>query len=307
MTLNYFLSHCKNEKKLSPKTLKAYESDLTQFQDYLAIKFDLIDLKKVGKEHLKAYLSYLSKFAAKTIKRKVATLKVFYAFLEFEDAIEETPFRKVKTNIRTPKKIPVVLSIEEIKQILTSLYELLKTSTMNTHQYQALLRDIAVVELLFATGIRVSELCFLKKDHFGFDYCSVKILGKGNKERIIPITNPLTRSALKTYFETYQEKIESHDFFFINRLGNRLSEQSVRFLVKRIQVELGIKKHITPHIFRHTFATLLLDANVNIRFIQELLGHSSINITQLYTHVSQKNLSEMLFEKHPRNTISILQ
>lgn len=306
MTLNYFLSHCSDEKKLSQKTLKAYESDLKQFRVYLHQEFKLKDLEKVKKEHLKKYLFHLSKFAPKTIKRKVATLKVFYTFLEFEDILDETPFRKIKAKIKTPKKIPTVLSIEEIQQILTSLYSLLNTSTTNTFKHKTLLRDIAVIELLFATGIRVSELCFLKKENFGLGYSSVKIIGKGNKERIIPITNQLTKDALKNYFEIYKEQIECSDFFFINRLENRLSEQSVRFLVKRIQKELGIKKNITPHIFRHTFATLLLDANVNIRFIQELLGHSSINITQLYMHVSQRKLSEMLFEKHPRNIISAI-
>jgi len=307
MILNYFLSHCKNEKKLSHKTLKAYESDLKQFQFFLQCELGLTDLTKVQKEHLKKYLSHLSRFAPKTIKRKVATLKVFYAFLEFEEILEETPFRKIKAKIKVSKKIPTVLTIDEIRRILTSLYKLLRQSKINTHTRNALLRDVAVIELLFATGIRVSELCFLKKENFGFEYCSVKILGKGNKERIIPITNPSTKNALRAYNDANQHKIQNAGFFFVNRLGNRLSEQSVRFLVKKIRKELEIQKNITPHIFRHTFATLLLDANINIRFIQELLGHSSINITQLYTHVSQKNLSQILLEKHPRNSIGVLQ
>jgi site-specific recombinase XerD len=128
-------------------------------------------------------------------------------------------------------------------------------------------------------------------------------LGKGNKERIVPITNEDTIKAIKNYYTVFKSEIDRNEYFFINRLNNKLSEQSVRYLIKKICLASGITRNITPHVFRHTFATLLLEANINIRYIQELLGHSSINITQIYTHVSNKRTFEILQLKHPRNKI----
>ncbi|NAS14346.1 tyrosine-type recombinase/integrase [Poritiphilus flavus] len=304
MYLNHFLSHCRTEKKLSKKTIEAYTSDLKQFKKYINEEFDIQDFRLIRREHIKKHLVNINKYAPRTVKRKIATLKVFYSHLLYEDCISENPFDKIRINIRVQKSLPSVLSLIEVTAILKQLQSQKSEAPNNSMRYRQVIRNIAIVELLFATGIRVSELCFLKKSNIHSDFSTIKILGKGNKERIIPITNSETISALKDYYCLFREKIDRNSFFFINRLNHRISEQSVRHLIKKISQDSGINRGITPHVFRHTFATQLLEANINIRYIQELLGHSSINITQIYTHVSHQRTSEILKLKHPRNLIS---
>ena len=305
MITNYFLDHCENERKLSKKTLKAYYSDLCQFENYLIEKHSFNDFKSVKKNHLREYILFLKNYSSRTIKRKVATLKAFYNFLEFEDEILESPFKKIRLKIKDQKILPSFLNIDEVENILRTLYNKKKQAPINTYKKKAIIRDIAVTELLFATGIRVSELCSLKKSDFKHDFSSIKIFGKGHKERIIPITNKGTVLALTNYYNLFNKNINSskEEYFFINRLNNRLSDQSVRLFIKKISNESGIISNVTPHVFRHTFATLLLEANVNLRYIQKLLGHSSINVTQIYTHVSSRKTHEILNLKHPRNQL----
>ena len=304
MYLDHFLSHCTDEKRLSEKTVKAYRSDLNQFQLYSKNQFGIEDLSLIKKEHIKKHLAHINSYAPRTVKRKVATLKVFFSHLAYEESIPENPFDKLRIKIKVSKSLPAVLSLAEVESILVQLQRQKQQFDKSSSQYQFQLRDIAIVELLFATGIRVSELWFLTIGNISIEFTSITILGKGNKERRIPITNPNTRKALLDYYRECKTTIASCDFFFINRLGNRISEQSVRFLVKRVAKAAGITREITPHVFRHTFATLLLEANIDIRYIQELLGHSSIAITQIYTHVSHSRTVEILQSKHPRNLIA---
>lgn len=304
MYLDYFLSHCKTEKKLSEKTIEAYTSDLKQFKKYIREEFNIQDFRLIRREHIKKHLVHINKYAPRTVKRKIATLKVFYSHLLYEDCISENPFDKIRINIRVQKSLPSVLSLSEVTSILKQLQLQKLEASKNSMRYTQIIRNIAIVELLFATGIRVSELCFLQKSNIHSNFSTIKILGKGNKERIIPITNEETITALKDYHTLFEEKINRNSYFFINRLNHRISEQSVRHLIKKISQESGIKRGVTPHVFRHTFATQLLEANINIRYIQELLGHSSIRITEIYTHVSHQRTSEILKLKHPRNLIS---
>lgn len=298
--ISFFLFHCEIEKKLSPKTLKAYEADLRQFDAFL--KKD--DIKKIAKDDLKLYLGMLSKFSSRTMKRKVATLKTFFSFLEFEESIETNPFHKVRIKIKLEKLLPKILSIVEINAILKQAYSEKEDVTIeNSYQYKEVTRNIAVLELLLATGIRVSELCSLKKESIGANFETIRILGKGNKERNIPITNTATKAALQSNYMSFRAVIDVSSFFFINRFGNRLSTQSVRNLVKKYAVKANIHRNITPHVFRHSFATLLLEEDVDIRYIQHFLGHSSINVTQMYAHVNEKKKTELLMVKNPRNFV----
>ncbi len=297
-----FIFHCKIEKKLSEKTIKAYETDLKQFENFI----DIEDTKDIGKEELKSYFLYLSKFARKTIKRKIATLKTFFSYLEFEEIIENNPFRKVRIKIKNDLILPKILSVKEIEQILKILYEAKnRISDTKSYTYKEIVRNIAVVELLFASGIRVSELCTLKRSNVAHDFSLIKIQGKGNKERTIPITNKATRNALRANYNNFEQSIIKQSYLFINRFGNPLSEQSVRLLVKKIAQKAQIKRNITPHVFRHSFATLLLEEDADIRYIQHLLGHSSIMVTQIYTHVNESKKTKLLTLKNPRNLISI--
>ncbi len=302
-----FLFHCEFEKRLSEKTLRFYSIDLKQFEAYLHQHFGITDVSKIGKDELKQYIQFISGFKPKTTKRKIATTKAMFNFLEFEDLIESSPYRKVKISIKEPVVLPRVMNIDEASRLFTTAYKALKEneSDKEGYGYMEKVRDIAVLELLFGTGVRVSELCSLKYSDIGAGFSSVRVNGKGNKERCIQIINANIRKALQNYFSLFLPKIECQDYFFVNRLGYRLSEQSVRLMVKKYRKKCHITKNITPHVFRHTFATLLLEHDVDIKYIQNLLGHSSIMTTQIYTHVSSEKQTEILTNKHPRNEIIV--
>lgn len=300
--LSLFLFHCEMEKKLSEKTIKAYRCDLNQFNIFIEGK----DICKIDKEDIKTYFSELSKYAPRTVKRKIATLKAFFSHLEFEEEIDISPFRKIRAKIKLDIVLPNTLNIAEISTILQKAYGYKSEVTdRSRYLYKEVIRNIAVLELLIASGIRVSELCSLEFKNVATDFSSVKVMGKGSKERIIPITNTATQDALKNNYLLFKPQIENTSFMFINRFGNQLSEQSVRFMVKAYAKKAKIERTITPHVFRHSFATLLLEEDVDIRYIQHLLGHSSINVTQIYTHVNERKKKELLAVKSPRNFVTI--
>lgn len=167
------------------------------------------------------------------------------------------------------------------------------------------MRDAAAIELLFATGMRISELCSLGKNDICFEDSTVLIYGKGSKERRIQIGNDDVIKVLKEYCEEYQKEIQNCQHFFANQAGRALSDQAVRRLINKYTSLAAIDLHITPHMFRHTFATSLLEADVDIRYIQEMLGHSSINVTEIYTHVAVSKQRDILTTKHPRKNFHI--
>lgn len=297
-----YLTRCRYQKELNSKTLKAYRIDLTQF-------IELTNQKElpISKETLLEYITQLHKlYQPATTKRKIASVKAFFRYLECEDIIEINPFSKINIRFRQPKKLPKTIPYNTIQLFLSTLYLQKDTSTSN-YKYNSLVRDIAVIELLFATGMRISELCNLKKVNVDLINRTVLIYGKGSKERVIQIGNDDVLQSLSTYIETFQSKLEKTDYLFINRLNERLSEQSVRNMIKKYADLAGIQVHITPHMFRHSFATLLLEADVDIRYIQKMLGHSSINTTQIYTSVSTHKQKEILESKHPRNKMKVKQ
>lgn len=299
--INEFLFHCQYEKNLNEKTLRAYKIDLNQFASYIKDTVAATDIKHMTKETLKDYLQAIADFKPKTIKRKIASLKAMLNFLEFEDDNYINPFRKIKIRFKEPQILPAVMTIDEVKKILQSLYKEHKDNKeLNGYTFKAQTRDIAVVELLFATGIRVSELCNLRCIDMDIRHGIMKVFGKGSKERVIQLCQTEVLSALKSYFHLFKPT----SFFFINRLGMPLSTQSVRLLIKQQVKSVGLAKKITPHTFRHTFATLLLEEDVDIKYIQNLLGHSSIATTQIYTHVNSSKQKKILSTKHPRRKLN---
>lgn len=167
------------------------------------------------------------------------------------------------------------------------------------------IRDAAILELLFATGARVSEICFLTPETVDLDNHTIKFFGKGSKERIIQIENQDVLKILKNYQDVFQQDIETAGYFFVNKLKKRLTEQSVRTIINNHATAINCNKHITPYMFRHSFATFLLEEDVDIRYIQKILGHSSITTTQIYTHVAMAKQKEILTLRHPRNKIII--
>lgn len=296
-----YLQHCRREKGLSLKTIKAYRIDLTQFSRYIGSDIYICD-----KVTIQNYLSLLhNQYKIKSVKRKIASLKAFFTYLVDEDIISSSPFARLRIKLHEPFILPKTISLGTIDLILQNAYKRKKTFTnRSSYQYNACLRDIAVLELLFATGMRVSELCSLVPDSIDLRNGVIKIYGKGSKERIIQVGNPDVLFAVCSYYNAFSSKIQEIGWFFVNRLGNPLSAQSVRNMINMYVKLAGIDQHITPHMFRHSFATLLLEEDVDIRYIQQLLGHSSITTTQIYTHVTSKKQRDILATKHPRNKIT---
>lgn len=299
--MNNYLLFCKNQKCLDDKTLKAYKIDLQQFSTIIHTNC----LSMINTSLLEQYICELHQiYKPKTAKRKIASVKAFFHYLEYKDYISINPFSKIQIKFREPIILPKTIPINTIELFLSTMYAKW-SSAPNEYQRKNTLRDIAVIELLFATGMRISELCSLTPTNVDLINRTVLIYGKGAKERIIQIGNEDVFLILCRYVEEYQMEITKTGYFFINHLGTALSDQSVRRMIRKYTNKASIALHITPHMFRHTFATALLDADVDIRYIQEMLGHSSINITEIYTHVTTAKQMSILSTKHPRKDLKI--
>lgn len=295
-----YLDYCTVHKNLDTKTIKAYRIDLTQFISILPI-----DTIPITKECLMTYLAKIhTQYQPRTIRRKIASVKAFFHYMEYQDLIEINPFSKIELNFRQPKRLPKTIPLNIIQNFLSSLYSE-KTTAQTVYQKNTVTRDIAVIELLFATGMRISELCNLKQRDLDLENRHVLIFGKGAKERLIQIGNDDVIDALTCYKNRFIEELKNTEWFFVNRRHQRLSEQSVRFMINHYCQIADIDMHITPHMFRHSFATLLLEADVDIRYIQKMLGHSSITTTEIYTSVSLNKQKEILEVKHPRNGMRV--
>lgn len=298
-----YINHCRYEKGLDVKTLKAYRTDITQLINYV---------NRTGghysKECIQAYIAGLhDNYTVKSVKRKIASLKAFFNYLEYEEILLANPFSKMRVKLHEPFLLPRTIPLAEINTLLSCAYSQIAEDDESTYQHRAHLRDVAVLELLFATGVRISELCSLHSTDINVKEGCVKIYGKGAKERLIQIGNRDVLEAVQNYYDAFSKQINETGWFFVNRLGTRLSDQSVRNMINKYCNIAGIERHITPHMFRHSFATLLLEEDVDIRYIQQLLGHSSIVTTQIYTHVTSKKQRDILTAKHPRNKIKAMQ
>ena len=286
---NYF-EDCKFRKRLNNKTIKAYKIDLNQF-------FETVNNLDDEVKEINEYIFFLNKKYSKhkTVKRKLASVKAFYSYLEYEEIIEYSPFNKVRTKIKEPHVLPKTIQKENIEKIIQYLFDRV-SSAKTDFQTIISIRNIAIIGLLFSTGIRISELCNIKVADINFNEKTLKIFGKGSKERILYIGNETVVDFCKKY-KQLNEYVSENDYFFLNRFGKQISDQSVRIFLKNIESELKLTEHITPHMFRHTFATTLLEKDVDIRYIQSILGHSSISTTQIYTHVTYFKQIEILTEK----------
>lgn len=295
-----YIEYCGYRKRLDVKTLKAYQIDLNQYKNFCSELPDCFSRDTVDQFITSLHRQY----KPKTVKRKIASLKAFFHYLEYRELLNENPFSKLDIRFREARLLPKTIPFHSIQTFLSTLYEQ-KEQAKTEYQLHCCIRDIAVIELLFATGMRISELCSLKPADIDLKSNNILIYGKGAKERILQIGNPDVISALNLYQKTFKEEIDGCGYFFVNKLQHKLSDQSVRFMINRYAKLAGIKQHITPHMFRHSFATLLLEQDVDIRYIQRMLGHSSISTTEIYTHVSSVKQKDILFHKHPRNLMEI--
>lgn len=298
-----FKFYCKYERNLNPKTLRAYDIDINQFlEDFISYK-----IKEINKSNLKEYVEKLhsNNYKIKTIKRKIAVLKALFNYLEFDELIESNPFRKLRLSLKEPIILPKILDLKEIKSILKYLYALKKQHLKKESvDYKLLVRDIVTIEMLFSTGVRVSELSNLKIKDINIKTGNIKIFGKGSKERIIQICDFEVLTLLKEYSKIFDLENKEHEYFLLNRLNNNFSEQSIRLMLKKYQNNINSSKNITPHMFRHSFATLLLEEGVDVIYIQSMLGHASISTTEIYTRVNTKHQRKILNTKHPRKNLT---
>ncbi len=303
--IHQFLFHCKFEKGLSEKTISAYSADLKQMVVFMQNFGEIKQINKITSDALRELLKYISFYKAKTIKRKMAVMRALFNFIEQEINDFKNPMRNIRVKIKIPFTLPTVLSLYEIEKTLSYVYELKKKAEKTgSRKYALAVRRIAIVELLFGAGLRVSELCSLKLADIDLIEGVVKVYGKGNKERIIQICQKTILNAISEYVEVSKGYgLHCSRPLFVNPRASGLSSQSVRSMIKEIAKNAGIKKRVTPHTFRHSFATLLLEEGVDIKYIQTILGHSSLSTTQIYTHVTNSHQKLVLRDFHPRRKI----
>lgn len=297
-----YLYFCQSQKRLSTKTIKAYQTDLMQFsrlhQEH--------DISQITIDTLECYIATLHEtYKPKTAKRKIASLKAFFHYLEYKDIIIVNPFNKMQIKFREPVILPKTIPLSSLELLFKTVYQHYTLAETN-YQSRKTLQDIAIIELLFSTGIRISELCALKSSDVNLTDCTILVYGKGSKERRIQLANDDVINILSSYRKMFASEINKKHYFFANRYGNAVSDQSVRRMIKKYARIAGIDINITPHMFRHTFATSLLESDVDIRYIQEMLGHSSINITEIYTHVTTSKQLDILKNKHPRKDFQVI-
>lgn len=288
--LNDFKDYLTLEKALSENTISSYLSDLDIFSEFL--KINQLDLLKTKEEDIQKYLIFLNSknYKATSISRNISSLRSFFLYLIEDKILIDNPLieiSKPKTGLRLPK----ILSIEEVEKILS------------IPQGDSLgLRDQAILETLYATGMRISELIDLDLSSVNLELSYVQCIGKGNKERIIPLGS-IAHKAMEQYLELVRPKLLK-DYrirtFFLNNRGKGLTRQGAWKIIKGYAEKSGIEKDISPHTFRHSFATHLLENGADLRSVQEMLGHADISTTQIYTHISKKQLYKIYNSTHPR-------
>ena len=302
--LNSYLQHCSYEKNLNSLTLKAYRLDLRQFFVFIEGKSKAC---LVDRELLKSYTKHLFEEHLKesSIKRKLVCLKAFFGFLEDEGLINPSPFQRLRFSIRMPKRIPEVMNMTDVTALINLARCRARKNSRGSHSrsYLFLLQDSIIIELLFATGMRVKELSNLNVEDIDVTRRIIKVYGKGSKERILPVPNDDVLKLLTSFLGLRSKWQPTTQWLLTNKMNRRMSTQSIRTLIHRYVNQAKLKKRITPHTFRHTIATMLLENGTDIRFVQTFLGHSSILTTQLYTHASEAAQRRAITLNHPRNLL----
>ena len=293
--LETFINYLSVERGLSKHTLSAYRNDISALIGFLS-ENKLADQtwNNVGESNIRAYLDDLDErgYALTTKSRKIASAKSFFNFMKEEQIIEGNPLSDVRQP-RTGQSLPKALSIEDVDRLLGA------SSDSDTTEDS---RDLAMVELMYAAGLRVSELVGLNLRDVDLDAGTVRTIGKGSKERVIPIYDTAVESIAEyiTYFRPAHSRYQSEKALFLNRRGRRLTRQAYWLRLNKLATKVGISSKITPHMLRHSFATHLLHGGASLRHLQELLGHSSIATTQIYTQLTSEHVRSEYTKAHPR-------
>ena len=296
-----YLAHLQYEKKLSSHTISAYMHDLNNFIDYIHTRYGVKDFKNIRTLYIREYIQTLGTYLSNdfliekkssSINRSISSIKNFFKYLINNNLIKKDP-TKIIVTAKQEKKIPTILTIEEIDIIL----EKLDTQKIID------IRDKTIISFLYSCGIRVSELINLTLTNLFIEDDVIKIFGKGNKERIVPFGFKAKNDLLKYINEVrpiYARRSNSKGILFLSNRGSLLSRKTIWNIIKNRIKNVGITKNVSPHTFRHSFASHLLEGGAGLRVVQELLGHSSISTTQIYTHLDKTYLKEIHKEFHPR-------
>jgi integrase/recombinase XerD len=282
------------ERSLSANSIEAYTRDVQKLADYVGHEFPSKSPLELELEHLRKFVTTLAKLEISPYSqaRIISGIKAFYRFLMYEDRITEDPAQLLEAP-KLGRKLPDTLSYEEIETLLAAI----PLGESEGH------RNRAMLEMLYSSGLRVSELVELKKSQIFAEVGFLKVVGKGNKERLVPVG----RAALH-YLKLYDEHVRAQqvpakgqeEFVFLNRRGQKLTRVMVFLIIKKTAEKAGIQKNISPHTFRHSFATHLIEGGADLRAVQEMLGHESITTTEIYTHLDRDYLRQVLTEFHPR-------
>lgn len=294
-----FINYLTIERSLSDNTISAYSNDIDKFFKYAEDIKLIRRLNKISSETILQFLNYINrsegkfkkKYSSKSVSRYISSLKSLFKYLEAEKIISVNPAESIETP-RHSRLLPEVLSVEEIEKLF------LQQDLANKLE----LRDKALLETLYASGLRVSEAINLEISNIFFEDGFLRVTGKGSKERIVPIGNTALKFITKYIKESrvLLKNKNSYNYLFLNFRGSKLSRMGVLDIIKKYCIKAGLKKSVHPHTLRHSFATHLLQGGADIRIIQEMLGHSDISTTQIYTHIDKEYLIEVHKTFHPR-------
>ena len=286
-----YIIYLKNERNYSKLTVKNYAEDLDKFNMYLNEKH--LNYLSLDKDQIRDYLKYLDSLKLKnsTISRILSSLRSFYSYLNIQNKIEINPFKLIR-NPKKENKLPIFLSYEEFIELLNKIRD----------DNEFSIRNKLILEMLYATGLRVSELTNIKLDDINYSDKSIRVTGKGDKQRIV-YYGDYAKKILEEYLNDSRKELlkgKTSKYLFINKNGDRLTFRGVEYLIEEISKYSSIKYKISPHVLRHTFATHLLQEGADLRSVQELLGHSSLATTQIYTHITSEYLRDVYNKSFPR-------
>ncbi len=290
-----FQIYLRLEKSLSPNSIHAYLHDVEMLQSYLEIKNIASPIEKLSLKTIQDFLAYIHDLGLNehSQARILSGIRAYYKYLELEEIIKESPVELIEAP-KLSRKLPDTLSIEDIEKLIVSI-DLSKPEGQ---------RNKTILEVLYACGLRVSELTELRISNLYLDEGFIRVIGKGNKERLIPIGQTAIKQ-LKIYLEQIRVHISikkgNEDIVFLNRRGSKLSRVMIFLMIKQTVENIGLKKKISPHTFRHSFATHLVERGADLRVVQEMLGHESITTTEIYMHLDRRFLRETIDKYHPRH------
>jgi len=290
-----FSSYLKLEKGLSKNSISAYLNDVEKLSQYMEMEHPDLLISKIELNDLRTFINWIAELgiSARSQARIISGVKAFFSYLSLEDMVKENPTDLLESP-KLSRKLPTVLSIEEINSMIAEI-------DLSKNEGQ---RNRAILETLYGSGLRVSELTDLKLSHLMFEQGFVRVIGKGNKERIVPIGGE-AKKQINFYMEHYRNRMEvkkeAEDILFLNRRGRALSRVMVFNIIKDLCKKAGISKNVSPHTFRHSFATHLVEGGADLRAVQEMLGHESIITTEIYTHLDREYLRDVITQFHPRS------